>query len=395
MAKQSANQFDIVIAGGGMAGSTLAWALLQARPELQIAIIEQQKETISPVSFDSRSIALARASAQLLEQWGLWPELKKHACAIETIHVSDRGHFGKTRLTAEEYLQDALGYVIEVEHIGALLTQKFKQENNVTWFSPNTITQLNPSETAQHAVLNDGCELSCSLLLIAEGGMSPTRSLAGFNLIEQPYQQSAVIANLALAQQHQHIAYERFTEHGPIALLPLSQNRYSLVFTTTAEHAAVLMQQTDSEFLASVQQAFGYRAGIFTASGSRGSYPLTLRRADSGVRHRTALLGNSLHNLHPIAGQGFNLALRDIAALVKQITNNSQTDIGSYAMLRAYQQARQQDIALVSTATDALVRLFSNRSRTIALARNTGLLAMSLCDALKRPLAEQAMGLRS
>ena len=394
MAKQSANQFDIVIAGGGMAGSTLAWALLQARPELQIAIIEQQKETISPVSFDSRSIALARASAQLLEQWGLWAELKHHACAIETIHVSDRGHFGKTRLTAEEYLQDALGYVIEVEHIGVLLAQKLQQKNNVTWFSPNTITQLNPSETAQNLLLHDGTELSCRLLLIAEGGMSPTRNLAGFNLIEQPYQQSAVIANLALAQHHQHIAYERFTEHGPIALLPLSQDRYSLVFTTTAEHAAELMQQTDSEFLASVQQAFGYRAGIFATSGSRASYPLVLRRCDSSVRHRTALLGNSLHNLHPIAGQGFNLALRDIAELVKQI-NNSQTDIGGYAMLRGYQQARQQDIALVSTATDALVRLFSNRSRTIALARNTGLLAMSLCDALKRPLAEQAMGLRS
>ena len=394
MAKQSANQFDIVIAGGGMAGSTLAWALLQARPELQIAIIEQQKETISPVSFDSRSIALARASAQLLEQWGLWAELKHHACAIETIHVSDRGHFGKTRLTAEEYLQDALGYVIEVEHIGVLLAQKLQQKNNVTWFSPNTITQLNPSETAQNLLLHDGTELSCRLLLIAEGGMSPTRNLAGFNLIEQPYQQSAVIANLALAQHHQHIAYERFTEHGPIALLPLSQDRYSLVFTTTAEHAAELMQQTDSEFLASVQQAFGYRAGIFATSGSRASYPLVLRRCDSSVRHRTALLGNSLHNLHPIAGQGFNLALRDIAELVKQI-NNSQTDIGGYAMLRGYQQTRQQDIALVSTATDALVRLFSNRSRTIALARNTGLLAMSLCDALKRPLAEQAMGLRS
>ena len=394
MAISKKTQFDIVIAGGGMAGSTLAWALLKARPELQIAIIEQQKETISPVSFDSRSIALARASAQLLEQWGLWAELKHHACAIETIHVSDRGHFGKTRLTAEEYLQDALGYVIEVEHIGVLLAQKLQQKNNVTWFSPNTITQLNPSETAQNLLLHDGTELSCRLLLIAEGGMSPTRNLAGFNVTEQPYQQSAVIANLALAQHHQHIAYERFTEHGPIALLPLSQDRYSLVFTTTAEHAAVLMQQTDSEFLASVQQAFGYRAGIFATSGSRASYPLVLRRCDSSVRHRTALLGNSLHNLHPIAGQGFNLALRDIAELVKQI-NNSQTDIGGYAMLRGYQQARQQDIALVSTATDALVRLFSNRSRTIALARNTGLLAMSLCDALKRPLAEQAMGLRS
>ena len=143
-----------------------------------------------------------------------------------------------------------------------------------------------------------------------------------------------------------------------------------------------------------VQQAFGYRGGIFSASGSRASYPLSLRVSGDIVRHRVALLGNSLHNLHPIAGQGFNLALRDIAGLAQQI-NARPEDIGGYAMLRAYQQARQQDISVVSTATDALVRLFSNKSRTFALARNMGLLAMTLCDELKRPLAEQAMGLRS
>jgi 2-octaprenyl-6-methoxyphenol hydroxylase len=394
MSTSTKEQFDIVITGGGMAGSTLAWALLQAQPELNIAIIEQQKETISPVSFDSRSIALAQASSQLLEQWELWPKLKSHACAIETIHVSDRGHFGKTRLTAKEYQQSALGYVLEVEHLGAILQQKLAACRQLSRFSPNSIKRLSPSAQQQNIVLQDDTELQCSLLVIAEGGLSPTRELAGFCVQQQTYEQYAVIANLALAQSHQHTAFERFTEHGPIALLPLPNKRYSLVYTTTAEHGAALMQLSDTAFVEQVQQAFGYRAGIFTASGSRACYPLSLRLSPEIVRHRVALLGNSLHNLHPIAGQGFNLALRDIAELVRQVS--AQPDnIGGYNMLRGYQRARQPDIATVSTATDALVRLFSNRSRTVALARNTGLLAMTLCDALKRPLAEQAMGFRS
>ncbi|QBL09767.1 2-octaprenyl-6-methoxyphenyl hydroxylase [Rheinheimera sp. D18] len=386
--------FDIVISGGGMAGSTLAWALLHAQPRLKLAIIEQQAEQVSPVSFDSRSIALAAGSVNKLQQWGLWPELAANACAIKHIHVSDRGHFGKTQLTAAEYQQHALGYVLEVDYLGALLSQKLANCKQLKRFAPNTISQITPTEQHQQLTLNSGVIIKTSLLLIAEGGASPSRTLAGFSVTERHYQQHAVITNLALNHSHQHRAFERFTEHGPIALLPLSKQRFSLVFTTTAEMASSLMQLDDDAFLHSVQQAFGYRAGIFKASGARASYPLSLRVSGDIVRHRVALLGNSLHNLHPIAGQGFNLALRDIAELVRQVTAKPD-DIGGYTMLRAYQQARQHDIERVTTATDALVRLFSNRSRTVALARNVGLLAMTLCDELKRPLAEQAMGLRS
>lgn len=389
-----ANQFDVVIAGGGMAGSTLAWALLQALPELRIAIVEQQAEPISKASFDSRSIALAAASCQLLAQWQLWRELKPDTCAIEQILVSDRGHFGKTRLSAAEYQLDALGYVAEVEHIGALLANKLANCRGLTRFTPNVIAQLQPMIDAQHITLNDGTTLQAKLLVIAEGGQSPSRSLAGFNVTERQYGQQAIIANLALDAPHQQRAFERFTEHGPIALLPLTAQRYSLVYTAADSSVPLLMQLDDTAFVEHVQQAFGYRAGIFTATGKRVCYPLSLRLSGDIVRHRVALLGNSLHNLHPIAGQGFNLALRDIAQLVAQIQARPDT-IGSYAMLRGYQQLRSKDIATVSTATDALVRLFSNRSRLMALARNTGLLAMTLCDELKRPLAEQAMGFRS
>ena len=387
-------QFDVVIAGGGMAGSTLAWALLQAMPELRIAIIEQQTELISQASFDSRSIALAAASCQLLAQWQLWQQLKPNACAIEHIQVSDRGHFGKTRISAGEYQLAALGYVIEVEYLGALLAQKLAAVPGVSRFAPNVITRLDAQLDAQHIHLDDGTVLQAKLLVIAEGGQSASRSLAGFTVSERAYQQQAIIANLALSEPHQQRAFERFTEHGPIALLPLKDKRYSLVYTAAQHNVAALMQLDDAAFLAHVQQAFGYRAGLFTAAGERSCYPLSLRLSPDIVRHRVALLGNSLHNLHPIAGQGFNLALRDIAQLVAQIQQHS-AEIGGYAMLRAYQQQRSADIATVSTATDALVRLFSNRSRTVALARNAGLLAMTLFDELKRPLAEQAMGFRS
>jgi 2-octaprenyl-6-methoxyphenol hydroxylase len=394
MTNTSAQQFDIVIAGGGMAGSTLAVALLQANPALKLAIIEQQAEQISNASFDSRSIALAAASVELLAQWGLWAELAGKACAIAHIQVSDRGHFGKTQLSAAEYRQEALGYVLEVEPFGAVLFNKLAQYKQLQRFAPNSISAITTTQQQQLLTLNDGTRLQTTLLVIAKGGLSPSRALAGFTVQERRYQQHAVIANLALAQGHQHTAFERFTEHGPIALLPLNAQRYSLVYTVDEAAVNQVMQLDDAAFIAHIQQAFGYRAGIFTAAGRRASYPLSLRVSGDIVRHRTALLGNSLHNVHPIAGQGFNLALRDIAELVRQLSAAPE-DIGGYAMLRGYQLARQRDINTVTTATDALVRIFSNRSRLMALARNSGLLAMTLCDELKRPLAEQAMGLRS
>jgi 2-octaprenyl-6-methoxyphenol hydroxylase len=394
MGKVQAQHFDIVIAGGGMAGSTLAWALYQANPALKLAIIEQQPDSISRASFDSRSIALASASTALLHQWGLWAALEPLACAIKQIKVSDRGHFGKTRLNASDYQQTALGYVLEVEHFGALLAKKLAMCPQLHRFAPNTIKQIMPTEHHQQLVLQDDTVLQCSLLVIAEGGLSPSRALAGFSVKQQCYPQHAVIANLALAQGHEHIAHERFTEQGPIALLPLPERRYSLVYTAAPEEAARLMQLTDQQFVAQVQQAFGYRAGVFNRCGERASYPLSLRVSDDIMRHRVALLGNSLHNLHPIAGQGFNLALRDIADLLRQVQLQPDS-IGEYSMLRAYQQARQHDINTVTTATDALVRIFSNRSRLTALARNSAMLALTLCDDLKRPLAEQAMGFRS
>ncbi|SNY45983.1 2-octaprenyl-6-methoxyphenol hydroxylase [Arsukibacterium tuosuense] len=386
------NHFDIIIAGGGMAGSLLAWCLSQARPEWQIGIVERQDNhpgTV-PASFDSRSIALAAGSVSLLQRWGLWQELGAKACPIEQIWVSDRGHFGKTQLTASEYQQAALGQVLEVEHLGNLLSTKLANHPNITYFQPDFITAITPTISCQTVQLQSGAKLTANLLLIAEGGLSQSRQLAGFSVSSDDYQQSAIIANLGLAQAHNNTAFERFTEHGPIALLPLTAQRYSLVWTVARDDVAGLLALDDQAFTTAIQQAFGYRAGLFTVTGARAHYPLALRRPDEIVRHRAALLGNSLHNLHPIAGQGFNLAIRDIQALLLAL--NEATDPGDYKVLRDYQQLREQDIKRVVWFTDALVRGFSNNSRLIALARNAGLAAMLLCDPLKRPLAMQAMG---
>ena len=329
--------FDLAIAGGGMTGAMLAYALLSQNPALRIAIVEQQPEqqsaqqavqhavkqakqqpgqksdlqhhTAAPkLSFDSRSIALAAGSVELLAAWGLWQDLAPHSCAIEHIQVSDRGHFGKVYLSAKEFNRQSLGQVIEVEWIGAVLYQKlnqFAQQGALTWFRPDRIVALQPEQSHYQLELQSGSKLLAKLLVLCEGGDSPTRQLAGISQQQQPYGQTAIIANIGIQTPHQQRAFERFTKDGPLALLPLARQRYSLVWTMAPEQAASLQQLPDAEFLAQLQQAFGYRAGVFQSVGSRVSYPLTLKYSDTAARHRLLLCGNSLHNLHPIAGQGF------------------------------------------------------------------------------------------
>ncbi|RVU35632.1 2-octaprenyl-6-methoxyphenyl hydroxylase [Rheinheimera riviphila] len=390
-----------------MTGAMLAQVLLSQHPSLRLAIVEQVAEpgtdqsTKAPAnSFDSRSIALAAGSVELLQQWGLWSEIAANACAIQQIQVSDRGHFGKTYLNAAEFNRQSLGQVLEIEWLGALLypkLEKFSAQGRLHWFRPDRIHNLQTSPEQQILQLQSGVEITAKLLIICEGGDSPTRQLAGMELTQQPYSQAALISNVGLAETHQHIAFERFTADGPIALLPLTKQRYSLVWTLPPQQAQQILQLPDEQFLQQLQQAFGYRAGVFQKVGQRQLYPLTLKYSAEPSRHRVLLCGNSLHNLHPIAGQGFNLALRDIAAITgliaTQLTSDKPADVGCYAVTRAYQQLRQPDISQVIQFTDTLVRLFSNNSRLIALGRSLGLTALMNCPELKTKFAKQSMGL--
>lgn len=384
-----AKQFDVVIIGGGMAGASCALGLKQSNNQLSIAVIEANEVSADyHPSFDDRSIALAQQSVQYLKSINAFDCQAPFAAAIKKVTVSDRGHFGKTHIDCQEYGHDALGYVVEVNPFGRSLHQQLTR-TDVSLFCPDTVAKLEYQSDCANITLSSGEQLSAKLVVIADGAHSQSRKLANIEFNTRAYQQAAIIANIEVAGGHHHHAFERFTEHGPMALLPMSNNRYSLVWCMEPEQIEHTMALEDDAFLAALQKAFGYCGGSFSKVGMRASYPLVYGKAESLSSHRTVLIGNAGHAIHPIAGQGFNLGLRDVQLLCDMA---NRSDLGDYAFTRYYSQTRNKDITTVMTLTDSLVRLFSNSSRLLALGRSIGLFSMDLFSSLKTPLAKQLMG---
>ena len=390
-------QFDLVIAGGGVAGCSLALALAQ-QTQLKIAIVEKQPEaeyrieqasaTQADVS-DARVVALAEQSWEFLKSLGVAESLRQIVTPIDHIHVSDRGHLGQCELSSSEYNVPALGYVCGLSPLLHKLEQELKA-SKVTWLRPDSVKTLQQKES--HILIETEHEqLETKLLVVAEGGESDTRKKLGFVTQQKQYQQVALVTNIRANKPHHGTAYERFTQDGPLALLPLGERDYSVVWSLKTGEQEDLLSMPDADFLAELQQAFGYRAGIFEQCSQRQSFPLKLVTMPNTVGHRCALVGNAVHTIHPIAGQGLNLGLRDIDELVKQIVNHSD-DIGRFELLNAYQQARLADQKRVVSMTDGLVRVFSNQHIPFVIGRNIGLFAMQFLTLLKRPLARQAMG---
>lgn len=393
--------FDVVIAGGGANGLTLALALCRFT-QLKLAVVEAnayQQQSVHP-GFDARVIALAKGSQHILHQCGL--SLSELAEPIKRIHVSDSGHLGQCVLEHQDYQLEALGYVIELQRLGHLLRQAIQEygEDRLQWFCPDQISAIRQQQSCHQLTLQSGEEIESRLLVVAEGSASPTRELLNIGASAQPYNQVAVIANLAMDRPHQGIAYERFTEHGPLALLPMrtdqaGQTRYSLVWSIAPEQQVSFLQATEAEFLSMLQRAFGYRAGRFIQVGARHCYPLSLCTANQFVSHRTVLIGNAAQTLHPIAGQGLNLGLRDVADLgeMLQQAEQQQADPGSYAVLSQYRQTRDKDKTDTIGLTDGLVKLFSNQHLPTLVGRNLGLFAMQMMAEVKTVFAMQTTGL--
>ena len=400
---ESNHQFDITIVGGGMVGISLALLLAQQK-RWKVLVLESQPinqgETpqYSP-SFDARSTALSWSSRCVFEKMGIWQKIHQQAQAISSIHVSDRGHIGMTRLNAEEANVDALGYVVENSWLGSVLMQQLTEED-ISLKGAVKITSIEPkAQSMELAIESDGQQqlINSQLLVVADGGDSACAKMLGIQQHSKAYDHSAIIANISLDQPHNKVAYERFTNQGPMALLPLTDyknsHRCALVWTQPSDKADELMASDDSVFLSQLQTDFGHRLGQFKQVGERVSYPLALTTSEEQVRRRLVVVGNAAHSLHPVAGQGFNLSLRDIECLSQCLANQpSKTDAGELGPLLNYQHQREKDQRNTLIFTDNLTKLFGLSSSLVALGRNSGLLMMDLIPTLRNQFAHFGMG---
>ena len=403
-------QFDIVISGGGLSGALMALSLIDCKNEkgqpLTIAIVEANPVLKDPsLTFDDRVLALSHGTASYLQSLGLWQQLKSVAEPIKNIHISDRGFYGKARLYADNHQVNALGFVVEMSLLGQALLARLKEKNklneNLTWFTPDKISDITWQEKHVELTLNSETKLNAKLLLACDGVHSACRKLANITVQESDYGQSALIANVCTAIPHGNLAFERFTETGPIAMLPLSKqssatndSRCSLVWTLPPEQAEKMQGISDVQFQAELESAFGSWLGAITHVGKRDVFPLKLLMADEQVYHRMALIGNASHTIHPIAGQGFNLGVRDVnqmAELIKVSLKNNQ-DIGKFSTLSEYASKRKVDHSQVIGLTDSLVTLFSNKLPPLVVGRNIGLKVMNYLPPLKDSLVRKTMG---
>lgn len=383
---------SVIIVGGGMTGATLALAISHlSAGKLPVHLVE----AIAPDSqahpgFDARAIALAAGTCQQLARVGIWQALRECATAISTVHVSDRGHAGFVTLDADDYSLPALGQVVELHDVGQRLFALLRKAPGVTLHCPARVDSFTRSQDSVDVVLDNGVTLSGKLLVAADGSRSALGEQCGIAWQQQPYEQLAVIANVTTAVSHDGRAFERFTEHGPLAMLPMSDGRCSLVWCHPLENRDEVLSWSDARFCQELQQAFGWRLGRITHSGSRNAYPLSLTTANRAISHRMALVGNAAQTLHPIAGQGFNLGLRDVISLAEMLAQAK--DPGEYALLSHYQQRRADDKSATVGVTDGLVHLFANRWAPLVAGRNVGLMAMELFTPARDALAQRTLG---
>ncbi len=386
--------YDVVIIGGGMVGASLACALAE-QTDKRIAVVEAfDFDDSAQPSFDDRVIALSWGSRLIWEAMGLWGQLEPMIEPIKTVHVSDRGHLGATRLYHHEEKVEALGYVAENRVIGQVLMQRIRQLKHVDWLCPAGIERLQQeAHSAQVTIKTQQGEKSllCKLVVAADGAMSRVRELCGLQITRREYGQVAIIANVETELPHNNVAYERFTDTGPLAFLPMTEGRCSVVWTVNDEDQAAVMALSDDAFVSGLQQRFGFRLGYINKTGRRTAYPLAYVEADQLTKGRTAIIGNAAHALHPVTGQGYNLALRDVAELAETIAGHA--DPGHTLLLSEYHARRRKDMQRVYRITDSLVKVFSNGFAPLAHARAAGLVLMDLAPPLRHLMARQSMGL--
>ena len=400
MGDSTGTQYDIVIAGGGMIGASLALAL--APLGLRIAVVEAvaRSESGQP-SFDDRSTALSRSTQRMFEAMGLWDEVIAAATPIRRIHVSDRGHFGFSHIDAAQQGVDALGYVVINRVLGEVLQSALAHAGTVDIRCPARVVDVETGgdlanvriETAEGGQR----DLSCQLVVAADGANSALRPMLGICATKTDYGQHAVIGNVLPEKLLDNCAYERFTDQGPLALLPVADDRAGFVWTVSSHDVNRVLGLDDEAFLDELQTAFGYRLGRLSRVGKRAAYPLSLTKALRLTAERAVLVGKSAHGLHPVAAQGFNLGMRDVAALCDCIADaraeDPSADLGDPDLLARYAQWRRDDQGKLVRLTDGIVRLFGSSSPPLRAVRNIGMLGFDIVPGVRSLFAKHMMGL--
>ena len=394
--------YDVIIVGGGMVGASLAVALSSGAQEkrCRIAIIEAfPHQADEQPSFDAKAIALSYGSKVIFDALGLWPAMQGHAEPITFIHVSDRGHFGASRLTAAEEGVEALGYVIEARRIGQVLFDAIQALDNVDVLCParfKSIKQHDDYAEVAVTIADEDKTLSAQLVIAADGVNSPVRTALALGETRKDYAQSAIITTVRTNHAKQGVAYERFTDTGPLAFLPLVDDRYAVVWTVDADQVGDILALDDAAFIDCLQQRFGHRLGAITRLGKRISFPLQQMVAKEMMSQRAVLMGNAAHSFHPVAGQGLNLSLRDVAVLSELLHEAfvQGEDLGSVGLLARYIASRKKDHQTVTRFSNILVELFSSHWPPIAHLRAAGLLAVDMVAPARHALAQQSMGMK-
>ncbi|WP_083499600.1 UbiH/UbiF/VisC/COQ6 family ubiquinone biosynthesis hydroxylase [Psychrobacter piscatorii] len=411
---------QVLIVGGGHVG--LSFALLLAHHGIASTLLEKNRyPTISPTDdrtrshyLDSRNTALSRRTVQIYQEIGLWDELQSHACRIDSVQISEQGSFGRAQLNKVEEKVESFGQVIENAWLGRKLLLAAQQSPLVTLVdnaSVNAVAQQADGVTLSFS--NDDAaeneqQLQASVLVACDGRDSTVRQLLNIGTTTYDYQQTAIVGVVETNRRHEHVAIERFSPAGPLAVLPLTDPegdgndeyqqgyRRSVVWVCpTGEETKYL--EDDAQFLQTLQQAFGQRAGTFVAAGRRGAYPLSRVLADKQVEGRCVIMGNAAHTLHPVAGQGFNLCMRDAHVLAQMMSAQvlKGEDIGNAQLLKRYEKARQTDQKRVIRFCDAVVHGFTHPNPAIKFVRNMALLAFDKLPNIKPLVATYAMGLKS
>lgn len=401
-------QQEVIIVGGGMVGLSLA--LMLAKANIAVKLLEAiqypnyDDANLAPYhsSFDARNSALSRRSVQIYQELGLWEALQEHAVPILEVHITEQGSFGKARLQAEQEKVESFGQVIENAWLGRVLLTQVRAEPLIELIDGVKVTSLTQDTDLAYLEAQRGSEvlkLQSKLVIAADGRDSFCRKALGIGVDEHDYDQVAIVTTVQTSKPHNHVGFERFSPLGPLALLPLpGEYRRSVVWPVKkgTEHEW-LGEDNDQHFLDALQQTYGDRAGKFQKTGRRFSFPLSQVLAEKQAVGRVVLMGNAAHTIHPVAGQGFNLCMRDAYVLVRYLKEQlaQQADLGDAAMLQDYEKSRLTDQQRVIKFCDSVVRGFSNHNPLLKLLRNTGLIAFDTIPGIKPLVANYAMGLKA